>query len=254
MSVWLAYARADGGGLLIPGGPGPHGADLVLTPTDVRVRFEADEASLSWQDFGPSTSRGQWTICGWGSGNDPFIGVGLAGPESLAPIRQASFTKRNRFLRWNPYNRLLQNDPVPLWAPANGRMRIVNESATMKSLCMVLAERPALRLLLADAHRMTTLASDLAQHSVSATHPGAVFAKATSVIGALHALGYEHHYFGRPLPGEPLDDRDMIVAKVLQRMAANPYGAVAMSPEQVGELVDQRYLKVQPWPFAALDV
>src|ERR1700712_2650273 len=47
---WPAGARADDGGLLIPGVPARRACDLVLTAGRVLVRADDEVAELSWAD------------------------------------------------------------------------------------------------------------------------------------------------------------------------------------------------------------
>ena len=258
VTSWLDGAGPDRGGLFIPGGPNGHGADLLLSPTDVQLMFKSVQVSLVWEGHSrqnSTSSESHWAIGGWGAGNAMYLGVGVDGPASLAPIRRATGTLRNRALAWNPYNRFLRGRPtVPLWALSHGSTTIDNQRYTMVSLCTLLAERPPSRLLLADTQRMRRLAADLSQYSLPLATTAVVKPTTAVVVAALHALGYQHDLFDRPLPADRFDDRADIIAKVMQRVAANPYGAIDISAERVGELVDRYYLAVEPWPFAALDV
>jgi hypothetical protein len=258
VTSWLDGAAPDHGGLFLPGGPNGHGADLLLSPADAQLGFKGLQVGLVWESYsrqGVTNSESSWSIGGWGAGNARYLGVGVDGPESLAPLRRATGTLRNKALAWNPYNRFIRDRPkVPLWALSFASTVIDNQRHTMVSLCTLLSERPLLRPLLADTERVTRLAADLSRHFLPP--PNTVVVKPTTavVVAALHALGYQHNLFDRPLPADQFDDRADIIARVIQRVAANPYGAVDVSAEQVGELVDRFYLKVEPWPFAALDV
>jgi hypothetical protein len=258
VTSWLDGGRPDRGGLFIPGGPRGHGADLLLGPTDVQLMAKGVQVGLLWEGHSRQTStssESHWSIGGWGAGNVGYTGVGVDGPASLAPIRRVTGTLRNRALAWNPYNRFIRDSPtVPLWALSYTSALIDNQRHTVVSLCTLLAERPPLLPLLSDTQRMTQLAADLAQHSLGLAVTTVVKPTTAVVVAALHALGYQHNLFDRPLPADRFDDRADIIAKVLQRVAANPYGAIDISGERVGELVDRYYLAVQPWPFAALDV
>jgi hypothetical protein len=258
VTSWLDGAGPDRGGLFIPGGPSGHAADLLLSPADVQLMFKGVQVDLVWEGHSrqsSTSSESHWAIGGWGAGNMRYLGVGVDGPASLAQIRRATGTLRNRALAWNPYNRFIRDSPtVPLWALFYSSTLIDNQRHTMVSLCTLLAERPPLRLLLSDTQRMTRLAADLAQHSPGPAATTVVKSTTAGVVAALHALGYQHNLFDRPLPADRFDDRADIIAKVLQRIAANPYGAIDVSAERVGELVDRDYLAIEPWPFAALDV
>jgi hypothetical protein len=220
--------------------------------------FKGVQVDLVWEGHSrhsSTSSESHWAIGGWGAGNMRYLGVGVDGPASLTPIRRVTGTLRNRALAWNPYNRFIRDSPtVPLWAMSYSSTLIDHQRHTMFSLCTLLAERPPLRTLLAESDRMTRLAADLLQHTLGPTATTAVRSTTAVVIAALHALGYQHNLFDRPLPADRFDERADIIAKVMQRIAANPYGALEVSAERVGELVDRYYLAVQPWPFAALDV
>jgi hypothetical protein len=258
VTSWLDAACPDRGGLFVPGGPRGHGADLLLTPADVQVMAKGVQVDLVWEGHSrqsSTSSASHWSIGGWGAGNVGYTGVGVDGPASLAPIRRVTGTFRNRALAWNPYNRFIRDSPtVPLWALSHTSTLIDNQRHTMVSLCTLLAERPSLRPLLADTQRMSRLAADLSQHFLGLPATAVVKPTTAGVVAALHAAGYQHNFFDRPLPADLFDDRADIIAKVMQRIVANPYGALDVSPEHVGELVDRYYLKVEPWPFAALDV
>ncbi|MDQ1485325.1 MAG: hypothetical protein QOJ62_1018 [Actinomycetota bacterium] len=258
VTLWVDGARADRGGLFIPGGPGGHGADLLLSPADVHLMAKGVQVSLVWEGHSRQTSTSSashWSIGGWGAGNVGYTGVGVDGPASLEPIRRVTGTLRNRALAWNPYNRFIRDSPtVPLWALSRTSTLIDNQRHTMVSLCTLLAERPPLRPLLADTQRVTRLAADLSQHFLGLAATAVVKPTTAGVVAALHAAGYQHSLFDRPLPADRFDDRPDIIARVMQRLAASPYGTLDVSAERVGELVDRYYLTVQPWPFAALDV
>lgn len=258
VTSWLDGAGPDRGGLFIPGGPRGHGADLLLSPADVHLMAKGVQVGLVWEGHSrqsSTNSESHWSIGGWGAGNLGYTSVGVDGPASLAQIRRVTGTLRNRALAWNPYNRFIRESPtVPLWALSYTSTLIDKKRHTMVSLCTLLAERPALRLLLADTQRMTRLSADLSQHSLALAATAVVKPTTVGVVAALHAVGYQHSLFDRPLPADRFDDRTDIIAKVMQRIAAGPCGALDVSAERVGELVDRYYLTVQPWPFAALDV
>ena len=113
-------ARADRGGLFVPGGPKGHGADLLLSPANAHLLAKGVQVDLVWEGHSRQTgasSASYWSIGGWGAGNVGYTGVGVDGPASLAPIRRVTGTLRNRALAWNPYNRFIRDSPsVPLWA------------------------------------------------------------------------------------------------------------------------------------------
>jgi len=258
MKSWLDSARPDRGGLFIPGGPDGRGADLLLTPNDVQLLAKSEQVALDWQGHSRHTDvngANRWSVCGWGVGNTRPLGVGLNGPASTAPIQRATGTLRNKLLAWNPYNRFVQDGVVvPLFAPSHSPRWIGAQQDTMHSLCTLLAERPSLRPLLADPKSMSRLASDLAQHSLANAGRVGMLTTTVAVVTALRALGYEHNYFGRPLPADQLEACEDIVTKVLRHLAANRYGAVTASPKHVAEIVNRYYLDIQPWPFAALGI
>jgi hypothetical protein len=69
----------------------------------------------------------------------------------------------------------------------------------------------------------------------------------------MRSLGYVHRYRGRPVPGDPLSDRDVAIARVQEHLARSLYArGVRIDAEIVASLVVSEYLEVPPWPFQAL--
>lgn len=257
-SPWLNDARFDAG-LLIPGHPTRHAADLRLAPDGVEVGAQGiDATSLDWADLRSSlTSSGGradwWAITPWSPGRGGQIGVGIAVDgryvERTAGVRRATRSWRNRL------NRFLQDGiVVPLCAVGHISWAVDRDRNTVELLCALLVERPDLRGRLAEQDRISELIRGL-QTSKLDMPPYRMGARraTTEILTALRLLGYEHRFHGRPLPGEVLPEIDEIVPRVLERIRSNRFAAgVVVDEDQVRSVVKRDYLDVEPWPVDAL--
>lgn len=256
-SRWL-LGVSESDGLLIPGRPSAHAADLRLGEDRVEVIAGGIAASVEWADFTSGYRSNErtadwWSIGPWTYGRGGPIGVGMqvAGrcAASTEPVRRARKSWRNRL------NRFLQDGTVvPLCGAGHISWAVEADCAVVAVLCTVLADEPELRSRLHEPARIARLAGDLADQP-HAPVPFRMGARrvTTEVLTALHLLGFEHRYGGRPLPGTMLPPADELVDRVLDRVAANPYAKdVKLDAAQARQVIEHFYLDVDPWPIGAL--
>ena len=261
MSGWFLRARADGG-LVIPGGPWGHTADVVLTTRGLDLRVGPLVAALEWElaasqsvlDRAPGDWDRSWGDLWWfTSGGSGGVGVGVRVDGALIE-RTREVRSRTRSL-WNVLNGWsVEGVVVPCWSVAHRGPAVDADLATIRALCAVLRDRSELRERLADPVRLDHLAFDLRNVRRRRVPPRTGVRRTTfEILAALRSLGYLHRYENRPLPGEPLPEPDLVVAAVVARLRANPFCAdLDISEAQVSETVRRHYLDVEPWPFDAL--
>ena len=266
MGSWIAGAVAVDGGVVIPGIPTHHAADLRLDATGLAVSTAEHSIELSWDDwarlrpgmdvFGDLPEPGNH----WGF--VPFIldrgqaGVALKGTGSieaaLAPLKAEFDTTRNRVSRRMAM--LTARSAVPLWADATGlllrSLRGLPDLTTISVLAQVLNAEPALRDRV--AAEPSRLASGLSRPMGWPVQHDGGRRETVETITALRTLGYRHTY-GRPMPGDHLAPVDEVVDAVLGAIARNPYSE-GFHPSRTGveTIVRRDYLDIEPWPFEAL--
>jgi hypothetical protein len=266
VDAWLGGARADGGGLLIPGAKADRDCDLLLTADDVRLRLDDEQARLEYEAFDPSVN-----------GRDVIAGVGpdlqgdlwCFGPWSLdhrghefgaAVLVSGSCAEaadglvarvngwRDRFSRGFADGTALPLSRSSLrgWAYAPRGLVVV--------LCALLRERPEWRSCLADRERVERLAADITARRYPPKQVSRGLRQRTwEMAQAMQTLGYQHEWYGRPLPGDRIADPDEIVPAVLEKIRASPYAqGLDVDSDDVRAFANKYYLNVDPWPFAAL--
>jgi hypothetical protein len=254
VTTWLAGARSDARGLLIPGGPHGRAADLLLGAAAVEASHGSVSAVLQWSSYTKTRRSGvadSWALACWGGAGQ---GIGIDGPETLGPVRDAASSLLTRLAGWNLYNRFTSDYPLlPLWAVQHDPIWVMWQMPQAAALIQLLADRPELRSQLLDEQCTSQLAADLV-HEPNATGAGlAVTPSAGAVTRALDGLGYNFR-FGRPLPGDHRDTLDVVLDKVLSRLDQNAWGNVTVSKQRATEVIKMHYLDVSPWPFSALGV
>jgi hypothetical protein len=258
---WLEHARFDEA-LTIPGHPRRHAADLRLTPARVELiaPMGRARAHLDWSDYGPAFPPGLvdqggdgWWIGQWSAGRSGPIGIGVGvdgdSLSATAAVRTAIRTWRNRLNRW-----LQDGSVVPIYAIGHVSGAVDADRQAIQALCALLVLRPELRPRLAERGPVEQLASDF--RSIRHHTPGYRMGTRRSTVEittAMHLLGYEHRFFGRPLPDDQLPNEAEAVERVRQRIASNPYArGVHVDDEAIRAVIDKDYLGVEPWPFRAL--
>ncbi len=259
-SPWLANARFDGG-LLFPGSPHRHAADLHLGPDRVRLVASATAAELEWSAFLPPRRvdpvRGgylrrevdAWWLGPYGANRaGPFGVVVRASGSSAGAVELVSETTAGL---WNGVHNVDREVQVPCWA--GGRLVAGRDYFGTCALVEFLAGRPRARDRLTDRAAVTELL--LALHTrplrvpVSPPMPGRT---GVEILGALKGLGYVH-VAGRPMPGDPLPAIGPLTTAVMDQIERNPWCRdLEVSEETVARIVRRRYLDVEPWPFEAL--
>jgi hypothetical protein len=222
----------------------------------VSIQVDDVAARLYWRDFctGPSTgAEGSWCVTQWSVGQGGEIGVGIALDgcyvEATEEVRRRRRSLINRMNRW------FQSGVVaPLCAVGHVSRAVNADRAMVSVLCSVLAERPAARQRLDDARTVRRLIDDM----VSEPHDVVPFVmggkrRTVEILVALRSLGYEHRLGGRPLPDEKVPTLDVLVPVVLAKVRANPYAqGLEFDPAMVWEVVNRRYVSINPWPVTAL--
>lgn len=258
---WLEHARFDEG-LTVPGHPRRDAADLRLTAAGVELISPIGRAcaDLDWSDYGPEFPPGLvdqggdgWWIGQWSAGRSGPIGIGVGvdgdALAATAAVRAATRTWRNRL------NRARQDGTVaPLYAIGHISGAVDADRQAIQALCALLALRPELRPRLAERGRVEQLASDLRtiRHHTPSYRMG-TRRSTVEITTAMHLLGYEHRFFGRPLPDDQLPNEAEAVERVRQRIASNPYArGVHVDDGAIPEVIHKTYLGVEPWPFRAL--
>lgn len=259
VSDWLEAAR-DEGGLLIPANPTKHGCDLILKAEHVEVHA-GDEAgaALGWDEL-DSMHRpldgfsDRWRFDAWATATDvgPLrhmagSGVGITVHRRChavtVQVMAARDTRRNRFNR-----SMAKGAAVPLAPWSRMSPTLAHNALLIDVLCAVLAERPEARARLDDPARVTQLAADLKDRPLELVDIPLVARSATvEVLEALRRLDRGHRYGGRPVPGDPLPSADELAAALRQE-------GVGVDPDQIREVVEERHLAVDPWPFEAVTV
>lgn len=254
VTTWLAGARADSRGLLIPGGPHGRGADLLLGVEAVEVSHGPVSAVLQWSSYSKTRRSGvadSWALAGWGNSGQ---GIGIDGTEALGPVRDATSSVFTRVAGWNLFSRFTSDYPLlPLWAVEHDPIWVLWQMPQAAALIQLLADRPKLRSQLLNEQCTSQLAADLGNEP-NATGAGlAVTPSAGAVTRALDGLGYNFRY-GRPLPGDHRDTLDVVLDKVLSRLDQNAWGNVKVGKQRATEIIKMHYVDVSPWPFSALGV
>lgn len=256
-SKWLAGATFDGG-LVVPAQPGGGAADLRLTSEHVELMSVGHSAYLRWPGYrsalrSPADVADTRAISPWSSGRGGLIGIGLAVDggyvDSTAPIRRAAQTWRNRI------NRFLQSGVVvPLCAVDHISAAVDADRDVMEVLCTLVVDRPDVRRHLEDRSRVERLLADLrSNRPVVPPFRAGVRRATTEVLTAMRLLGFEHRFYGRPLPDDELAGEDSVVATLLDRVRSNPYAqGVEIDDAVVRSIVERYYLDVEPWPVQAL--
>lgn len=247
---WLASITVVEGGVRFPGRPPQESADLLVAPDAVTLQRGGESAVLSWDDYRwgmRSTDRHAWSISYAWEGNG---GIGVAIDPTLAG-------RRGEALGELPHRRVEDFGQVLhvvrlVWA----EVAIANDGPardTLAALLAVLAGRPGLRSRLADADRARRLARAFRAPLAARTESIGVRRATFETLRAMRALGYRHAMGGRPVAGDALPPRDEVVTRVIEAVRRNPYSRdVRVDATRVAELVDEEYLVVDPWPFAAL--
>jgi hypothetical protein len=253
VKTWVDEIVPSARGLLFVGGPKGRGVDLAASADNVLLTHRDARLVLDYCDFAtkrPWGHRSAWALGYWGGGREQ--GIGIDGPATLDPIRE-SITRLPRAYGWNPYNPTLHEFPlVPLWAPINPPMWVPSQRSMVEALLSLLRDRPPLRTRLNDERTVEQLSSDLKRVPTSPSDIAGVTPTSGSVRRALHALGYTFRY-GRPLPCDPRDPIETVIAKVHDKLR-NGAPRADIAPDRLRNLVAAAYIDVQPWPFSALGV
>lgn len=255
-SRWLRGAAADAG-LLIPGSPSGRSCDLLLAPDFVVIQADDVAARLHWRDFSTTESsvgaEGRWCVTRWSFGRGGDIGVGIALEGCYVDATEE--LRRRRWSLTNRINRSLESGVVaPLCAIGHISRAVDADRAMVSVLCSVLAERPAARQRLDDARTVRRLIDDM----VSQPHAVVPFVmgskrRTVEILTALRSLGYEHRLGGRPLPDEKVPTLDELVPLVLAKVRASPYAqGLKIDHAMVRDVVNRRYVSINPWPVTEL--
>lgn len=254
-SRWLRGAAADAG-LLIPGSPSGRSCDLLLAPDFVVIQADDVAARLHWRDFSTESSvgaKGRWCVTPWSFGRGGDIGVGIELDGCYVDATEDLRRRRRSVI--NLINRSLQSGAVaPLCAVGHISRAVDADRAMVSVLCSVLAERPAARQRLDDARTVHRLIDDM----LSQRHDVVPFVtggkrRTVEILTALRSLGYEHRLGGRPLPDEKVPTLDVLVPLVLAKVRASPYAqGLEIDHAMVRDVVNRRYVSVNPWPVTEL--
>ncbi len=265
-AAWLAGARVDDDGLVLPGIPTRHTCDMTVGPDGVVLTAGWTSTTLPWGHhrahpapiaFDPtyrSANGGDgWWLTAWSSGNNggtTGIAVAVVGDdaERTTRVRKLRSTWRTRLGRLGA-----TGEAVPLVIGALLEPRLDAERGIIAVLCQVLAERPELRARLADRGRTERLLADLRRRPLPMVLDIDHASRRPFEVGSsLKRLGYTHALRGRPLPDEVLPPLNEVVSRVLADLRRNPFSRdLGIGEPQVRAIVRQRYL-VEPWPFGAL--
>jgi hypothetical protein len=265
-NLWLDPACASEKGLVIPGTPPRHAADLRLSVDGVHVEKAGTDVALPWTETGRSWHlgsyvRGRKTVDRAGIPSTPSGGIINAGlyargdsANRMVPIFLALKAGRRRLPFRDPFKRGIgASYVVPLYARRNDTL-ISKDAWSIWNLCLLVAQRPELQLRLGEAARMENLLRDLEQHRLPVVHAHlGVRTESVEIRTAMRGANFVHPLGGRPVPGDVLVDRDEALSKIVARMATVPYskGAKVVS-KHVEEILDAEYFNIEPWPFAAL--
>ena len=255
---WLATATVESSGFVLRGDPAGRSADLHIGSDQVVVTVEGSSASLQWSDHRPAKpeppeASSAWWVAPFATGRAGPIGVAISVVGKVAADAESVLHATNTGL--NRFNRLGEQDKsVPLRARGHITMSDDADRDTLDALCSWLAADPSVRARLLDPTRVQRLIAYLADGAVSneTVHSG-VRRTTVEVLTEMHLLGYEHKLGGRPIAGRPLPELDVVVDRVVERIAHNPYAqGFSVERETVADLVRQHYLDVAPWPFGAI--
>lgn len=199
----------------------------------------------------PESSARHHLIGSAGGGGPIGVGVHLRGRyvEASVDLRAATHSLRNRL------NRFMQGGVVvPLCGVVHVSWAVDRDRVAIEVLCALLVHRPELRARLEDGSRIGRLIEDLRTTSLQPVpHRIGVRRATTEILTAMRLLGYEHAFYGRPVPGDPLPESDEVVVRVLDRVRSSPYATgVDVDARQVRAVVEHNYLNVEPWPVQAL--
>lgn len=265
MTGWLASAIPISEGVLVPGFPEQHAADLLVCPHGALVSKATLNLMLPWEDFGWVRNQpdmfGDSPQSGDRWGLVPFVadrgesGVAVQGVGTyvalLDPLHQQFSTRRNRWVRRFYWGTL--RSAVPLSARARLLGSWINpDRATVSALAAVLHDRPELRSRLSDPAVIERLAHDLRRPLAARTWHEGTRRKTFEIYNALRLLRYGHRY-GRPFPGDPLPDDDTVVDAISAHIEHSRYTQnVHPSRDDIVRIVRREYLDVEPWPLGAL--
>lgn len=256
-SKWLSRAYFDRG-LVIPAQPGHGAVDLRLSSEQVELVRGTLVAVLGWADFQsaltvPRETVDTWCISEWASARGSRIGTGVAVKgrytDATSSLRRATRIWRNRLSRFNMYGVV-----VPLCAIGHTSSAVNADRDVSEILCTLLADRPDIRRHLDERGRVERLAQDLRSNRLTIPRYRTGVRRVTmEVLTAMRGLGYEHKFYGRPLPDDPVPELGEVITRVLDRVRANPYAqGVEIEEGQVRAVVERAYLRVEPWPVRAL--
>lgn len=265
--MWLGSAYGSDMGLIIPGTPPRHAADLRLSVDGVHVEKIGVDVALPWTATGKLWHLGSYvrgrntTAQGRNVPSTPSGGIINAGlyargdyVNRMVPIFIALKTGRRRLPLTDPLKRGIgSSNVVPLYARRNGTL-ISKDAWSVWNLCLLLARRPELQLRLGEPIRMENLLRDLRQHQLPVVRQHLrVRTESIEIRTAMRGANIVHPLGGRPVPGDVLMDRSEAVSKILVRIATGAYSkGVKVTTKHVEEILDTEYFNVEYWPFAAL--
>jgi hypothetical protein len=245
--------------LWLPGWPSDRGAGIWLRPDGLVLAARGVTACLAWEDHddrqwrpgGPRPNG--WWVTWYATGRGGVIGVAIGVNGEAASATEAVRAATNTWL--TRFHRLFE-DGIAVALRSDWRIsRSVDaERDTLSALCRLIAEQPPVRSRLADPRRVGMLIEAMASGAVRA-RPEMLGVKRSTmeVLNAMRSLGHRHRVGGRPLPGESLPSVELVVDRVLDHVARNPYAqGVSLDSDAVARLVKRHYLGIGPWPFTAL--
>ena len=232
------------------GQPEGRSASIRLLEDDVTVWAGSLVAALDW----PSAAWG-WSVQAWAYRTSPGSGVALHGTGSCAERLtglQSSLTAPG--YTGDQMLPLTSDAHVPLYTAAGDREVVSKERATFAALCTLLAQRPALRGRLGDPGGVSELLRCMAEAPMwPLEHVGGLRPRTVEVTSAMETARLTHPLGGRPVPGDPVVEREEAVDRVLELLATGRYGARAGAErDAVGRLLDREYYAAEPWPFGSL--
>jgi hypothetical protein len=221
----------------------PDGLHLFLDPLDVVLAWEPKQWSFGW-----------WVV-------DRAGGHGLAVDVSGAAAEVTVDLRERCTNLWRSLHRLTSDaerpiSSIPIDASATAWTR-ASELALLNALGRLLAERPGTRDRMREPGCLDRLLADMrddARHRHrSGGVDGGIRPKTVDIETELRAIDLRHPLDGRPVPGDPVPDRDDVIEQVVARVARHPFAAqMKVTRHDVARIVDHDYFDVDPWPFGAL--
>ena len=258
--MWLGNAQGNEDGMLFPARPTRSAVALRLGPDQVELQAHGTAVKLAWEENDRSWTVDPWRGTFWPttmSGGDwTAIHAKGEGVNVIAPILMALAASSRRFTSRNPIRHALDHGPVvPLHRPwTRSTYGLWAERATIWALLRLLASRPKLRPRLLDQARAVRLGRDMEANKLGYVAPDAgVRRSTTEIVTAMTKAHVVHPLGGRPIPGDPLIPRNEAIDSVMHRLAENPFAkGVNVDAATVSAQLDNRYYRVEPWPFRSL--